>query len=179
MKKLIAVALMAFATTLSSFGQGSFDFNNGSSTVQVPIFAADGTTPLTGGLADFVWRPVGSSDAFQAFSSAAVPVAVGQFAPGFFFGGVVTLPVTGSVEVQVRAWTAASGGSWALASANPDGFIGTSSVVTVPLAVGTEQPISLANFGLNSFQMVAVPEPSTFALAGLGAAALLVFRRRK
>jgi len=33
--------------------------------------------------------------------------------------------------------------------------------------------------GMNSFGVFAVPEPSTFALAGLGAAALMAFRRKK
>jgi len=33
--------------------------------------------------------------------------------------------------------------------------------------------------GWSSFNIYIVPEPSTFALAGLGAAALLIFRRRK
>jgi len=32
---------------------------------------------------------------------------------------------------------------------------------------------------LTSFNLYFVPEPSSFALAGLGAAALLIFRRRK
>jgi hypothetical protein len=33
--------------------------------------------------------------------------------------------------------------------------------------------------GFSVFNAVAVPEPSTFALAGLGLASLLIFRRRK
>lgn len=33
--------------------------------------------------------------------------------------------------------------------------------------------------GFQTFQVVPVPEPSTFALAGLGLAGLLIFRRRK
>jgi len=33
--------------------------------------------------------------------------------------------------------------------------------------------------GLQSFSVVPTPEPSTFTLAGLGAAAMLIFRRRK
>jgi hypothetical protein len=37
---------------------------------------------------------------------------------------------------------------------------------------------SIAGQGLQSFS-IAVPEPASFALAGLGAAALLIFRRRK
>jgi hypothetical protein len=38
-----------------------------------------------------------------------------------------------------------------------------------------------ATTGFNGLvlEAVAVPEPSTFALAGLGAAALMIFRRRK
>jgi len=34
-------------------------------------------------------------------------------------------------------------------------------------------------YGLPDLQLVQAPEPSTFALAGLGAAALMIFRRRK
>ena len=37
---------------------------------------------------------------------------------------------------------------------------------------------SIPGEGLQSFSIV-VPEPASFALAGLGAAALLIFRRRK
>jgi len=38
---------------------------------------------------------------------------------------------------------------------------------------------SLAGQGMQSFAIANVPEPTTVALAGLGAAALLIFRRRK
>jgi hypothetical protein len=41
---------------------------------------------------------------------------------------------------------------------------------------GTTPGTTVQGFMLNT---VPVPEPSTFALAGLGAAALLIFRRRK
>jgi len=39
--------------------------------------------------------------------------------------------------------------------------------------------ISTTSGGMPSFSVFAVPEPSTFALAGLGAAALMAFRRKK
>jgi hypothetical protein len=44
--------------------------------------------------------------------------------------------------------------------------------------VGTTAPVPALS-GLQSFNIYYVPEPSTFALAGLGAAAMLIFRRRK
>lgn len=57
------------------------------------------------------------------------------------------------------------------------------------IAAGKSGPINVANIGgtggaptldgLQSFNLYFIPEPSTFALAGLGAAAMLIFRRRK
>jgi len=58
------------------------------------------------------------------------------------------------------------------------------------VAAGFSNPITLDVFGgginvspnldgLKSFNIYLVPEPSTMALAGLGAAAMLIFRRRK
>jgi len=35
------------------------------------------------------------------------------------------------------------------------------------------------NYWIDNVRLYVVPEPSTFALAGLGTAALLIFRRRK
>lgn len=42
-----------------------------------------------------------------------------------------------------------------------------------------EGAINMNNFGGNQFFTVVVPEPSTFALAGLGLASMLAFRRRQ
>jgi hypothetical protein len=40
-------------------------------------------------------------------------------------------------------------------------------------------PLGFSGSGMTAFGVSPVPEPTTFALAGLGAAALLIFRRRK
>jgi hypothetical protein len=69
-------------------------------------------------------------------------------------------------------WTGStlSGGSpeWLNATGNP----GASPPVT-PVA------FTYGAAGFNGLVLAPIPEPSTFALAGLGAAALLIFRRRK
>ncbi len=43
----------------------------------------------------------------------------------------------------------------------------------------TSTPLNFNGSGMLAFGVTPVPEPATFALAGLGAAAMLIFRRRK
>jgi hypothetical protein len=110
-------------------------------------------------------------------------------AAGFFAGGdaILTGVPAGSpvATVQVVAWDNASGqyGTWALAEAAwNQGLIaaGKSLAINVNAIGGGEPPNPSALLaGLQSFNIYFVPEPSTMALAGLGAAALLIFRRRK
>jgi len=85
--------------------------------------------------------------------------------------------------LELVAWDNSSGlySTWAQASvAWANGLI----------AAGRSNPINLASIGgdfntppntvgFQSFSVYLVPEPTTFALAGMGAAALLIFRRRK
>lgn len=54
---------------------------------------------------------------------------------------------------------------------------GTSGTFNLAAIGGTQPAPNL--IGLTSFNIFVVPEPSVMALAGLGAAALLIFRRRK
>jgi hypothetical protein len=94
--------------------------------------------------------------------------------PGVGEGQIATL--------QVRAWDNAGGTitTWAAATA-PGSTVasGSSSLFQSQALGGVSAPPNLV--GLLSFSLAggAVPEPSTFALAGLGAVALLIFRRRK
>lgn len=57
------------------------------------------------------------------------------------------------------------------AGANP----GVSQLFTINVTA----PPDAANHTIFPAFIIGIPEPSTFALAGLGAAALLLFRRRK
>lgn len=108
-------------------------------------------------------------------------------ASGFIAGVLATLSGVAldapSATVSVRAWDNTSGlyPTWAQASvAWNNGLIaaGMSDPVEVDNVGGTLNTPPIAT-NLRSFNIYFVPEPSTFALAGLGAAALLIFRRRK
>jgi hypothetical protein len=83
--------------------------------------------------------------------------------------------------LQMRVWPT-SFGSWANAvaafnSAQPGIFLGASPMFVLNLIGGSVNlPPQMTSV---SFNVVAAPEPSSFALAGMGLASLLIFRRRK
>jgi len=107
-----------------------------------------------------------------------------------------------TADFAVAGWSGSIGTSWAQAQAwwNNGNATGSSTTAgyfainplianDVPMAAsGGPYPATFANpptanvmygWGLNYYPTVVVPEPSTFAIAGLGAAAMLIFRRRK
>jgi len=106
-----------------------------------------------------------------------------------------TLPSGTIVDFLVRGWSANAGATWAEALAfynngNPsaDMYLGQSVIGNDLQLGGGPIPVS-GIFGVNPNQLNAgfnmglvpgvVPEPTSMVLAGLGAASLLLFRRRK
>jgi hypothetical protein len=121
-----------------------------------------------------------------AAASAAVSFRTGTGAGYFAPNSGATLSNVakdaGVATIQVVAWDNSSGlySTWALASnAWRNGLIaaGRSTLFNVS-NIGGDFNTAPYLVGLTSFNF-GVPEPSTMALAGLGAAALLIFRRRK
>jgi hypothetical protein len=95
---------------------------------------------------------------------------------GTFNGGsplTMGAPWDGSFAIEYYFWAQTMNGL----------YRGTSTLgINYTPTTGTTLPV--ATFGTNpgqvlGFTLTPVPEPSTFALCGLGAAALLLFRRRK
>jgi len=84
--------------------------------------------------------------------------------------GVINGWTSGSITVEIVAY---NGGDY-----NSSPARGHSSAFTMTPA-GTGTPTPAVASVMPGFSVFSVPEPSTFALAGLGAAALLAFRRKK
>jgi len=87
-----------------------------------------------------------------------------------------------SAMLQLVAWTG-NATDWASAYAaalqDPTLLVGWSATWNVTTTTGPIDTGFAINTGMAGFTIQPIPEPATMALAGLGAAALLIFRRRK
>ena len=152
------------------------------------LFVADAGTAAPVGNLDPAWQFVGGY-AYNSTSTSAS--AVGRLltstatVTGYGFGS--------TVNFIMRGWSANLGATWtdvkaSLGNANlsiPGYYLGTSALAVNTIlgggAIGTPTAFGSATTQIPGLVLdyVAVPEPSTFALAGIGAAAMLIFRRRK
>jgi hypothetical protein len=191
MKKTIIAGIAACAIGLvSAQAQGTFNFNNYSQNggAGSPV-TIQGSGQYIGSdyMAGFFYMAgtVNDLNAFQAgatLSTAATPFfgATGGGplvdGAGLFDGGEGVIPgAPGTYTIQVIAWT---GG----ANYNTATIRGGSSLLQVVTVTqgGTTPNNNLTTLAPFTVAPVAVvPEPSTFALAGLGLASLVIFRRRK
>lgn len=205
MKKILTIACLAAATSLS-YAQGFVNFGNSSTTL---ISAGGTATPgsSTSGFvfalfvapsgtvaADFT-NPVDVNDnRFQLAGAYNVnhATSVGRLATTAGQAVVSGTPGGSTVDFIIRGWSASAGATWAEALAAWNGgagatmYLGSSRIGNnVILGDGGGIPTpSLFGVGGNqvggfNLTLYPVPEPSSMALAGLGAASLLIFRRRK
>jgi hypothetical protein len=203
MKKLLLTLTVVTASALTMYGQGRVLFNNLTAPAGITVGAVNqgaggGTSGQNVGSTysiQLVWAPVGT----YASDAALYAAKLGESAAINFFGttgggptsdgaglfdaggqvpaaGINTMPA-GNYTMMARAWfnTGFNGYDASKAAGRNTGYVifnqaatafpaGAPNTVFTPFTVGTT--------GI-------IPEPSTFALAGLGAAALLFFRRRK
>ncbi len=135
----------------------------------VPSQMSVGTTVPFQTAATATARPAGTMVSLGAF---VVPGVPGNSTINWCFGAFSTEGGTVTTWAQALA---------AFASGDPNSQIGSGTVVTGTLLGGGANPAEPTTYGgWTSFSLVTpAPEPSTIALAGLGAAGLLLFRRRK
>lgn len=171
MKKLAILAAAAMMT-VGAYAQGTVNNANFvSGVLDAPVFDVDGTTRLAGAnyMAQLYAGPAGGS---LAAIGSPVAFKTGSGA-GYFLGGAATIPTVApgaNADIKIVAFQGASEAS-AVAT-------GSSSVFTVQTGGAGNPPGLPANLvGLTSFSLQ-VPEPSTIALGILGAAALLLRRRK-
>lgn len=201
MKKSIITVLAAVAVAATSYGQGTVTFANTAAThVRIQTSPNDPTLismPVGGGAVQLLWAPVGTTD-LELFNPVQTPATANTTADGItrfvtavgrFSGGAATVPgisAGGIAALVVRGWTG-DYANWAEASAAAllgEAQIGWSSIFTIdtgdPTSIPSGTPTALtAAGGFTGLELAYVPEPSSMALAGLGAASLLIFRRRK
>jgi len=201
MKKLaVTLALAAIAT--STFAQGLVKFANNATTL-VSYGQQGGALTATTPGASFYYAllvaPMGTVDPL-AFSFAGIyatnsaATTGGRFQGGSLLGVSVAGWAAGeSRSFEIAGWSANLGATWnpAWLTTHPGGsqdYFGVSAIgaglaggtdsngASIPaLALVGAAPSISSGWGMTSV----VPEPGTMALAGLGAAALMIFRRRK
>ena len=203
MKKLI-LTLTLVAAVVSAYGQGTVAFSNNA--LSRNSLGTSGQVATTAGLLKYgLWYGVGSAG---AVNTTAAPWVIGvnsttglgliaSSADGKTALGNVSLGTDTSVNEQdvwatIIAWSAQYADWQAGKAAFDAGTIGTAFFQWAPVNLNSlgnpaisGVPIWEGATGTNprlfnaAVIPVAVPEPTSFALAGLGAAALLIFRRRK
>jgi hypothetical protein len=205
MKKALATITLALAS-LTMFGQGRVAFNNVSgaadATVAVTIInnpaqahpgeGAAGAYVGSDYSVQLLWAPqaayadeasflaavVGSSGAIPFIgATGGGPTVDGA---GLFDAGTVPNPVgttmpAGAYTMQAQAWY--NGGQYGTYTAAKNAVvnIGQGSMFNM---TATAFPSTINTTPITAFSVATVPEPTTFALAGLGAAALMFARRR-
>lgn len=208
-KHIIALVALGIACTASSvLGQGQLNYSirvTGSIVGHVydtRLSASQGTTQISGntaaetqpgsqtydgpvlqgtGFSAQLWAANGAGQAIDLLTPVAGSIV--GFRSGATLGGTIVpltldiaqVPVGGTGTFMLRAWDNAGGTITSYAEAAVRGQSALFNVAS--LTTNPNIPPNMAEF--QSFNIYAVPEPSTFILAGLGAASLLIFRRRK
>jgi hypothetical protein len=183
MKKLILSTILTLGTAAGLLAQGTVTFESATSTGSITEVNGSGPSPAAGTYQVALLWAAGTSPVAQG-SLTQLAVFTGNF-QGYISDattistGVATTGGTPAI-FEVQGWTG-NFASYAAAVAGGAAFVGE----TAEFVNNTGNPNPPATAPVNTtgwngnLILVATPEPGTIALGGLGAAALLLFRRRK
>jgi hypothetical protein len=177
MKKLI-ITLAALTVTVAAYGQGAVTFNNRvTGVVDARVMLPDGKGAGAGFTAQLIGGPAGTAvDKLVALTpSTTFRENAAGTAQGYVNAVDVTVPGVAAGSQATLVMRAYNGSDYASSALK-----GQSAAITIALGGGTLPPANLA--GLQGFSIsgsaVVIPEPSTIALGVLGAALLLIRRRK-
>jgi hypothetical protein len=194
MKKTLAT-LTFCALAVGAFAQGKVLFGNANHPVTLssdPSLVKAGYTPNTaapqagapndvlGLLTAQLWA--GTSAGNMTLQSTVTGAGLAGLPDGIFRNTPVTLTgvPAGPIFFQIYLWETTAGG-WTQASTGTGLWYGSTAVHTATAGSFAANPLDNAGWPAGPITLTAnpIPEPSTFVLAGLGIASLLLFRRRK
>jgi hypothetical protein len=187
MKKTLTT-LAIIGASFGAFAQGTVVFENSAGSGNITLnnlttLATPGTYTLAllFNSATSGTIPLSSLTAVASYT----PTAANNDGPGYFYdpSTVNTLSGSGSGTFEVAGWMGTQYTTYAQALTAGVPISYTAEFVN---AMGNPNPPATAPIPLSGGGgvwdgnlVITAPEPSTFALGGLGAAALLLFRRRK
>jgi hypothetical protein len=168
----------SLAVASSAFAQGTIFVNNFDAFQ--PIQLDDGTGAVDAPSSGTLFQILTGSSRTAVVPSGASPDGVltlnagldGFFDWGF---GATAIEANTTGPIEMRAWI---GGDGTFDGAAYRGVLSWNQLVGGPIPPPPNTPQAVALNMPGPLVMQIIPEPSTFALAGLGAAALLIFRRR-
>lgn len=199
MKKILVTLTAVAVSALTMYGQGRVLFNNYVSGNAITVGADN-----MGAIGGAAGANVGANYSIQVLWSAGTFADMGAFlasgpqsstpvaffgatggspgtdGAGLFDGGTVALNgAAGTYTMLARGWYNGGVNSTYAAALAANANAGESALFTI---AATAAPTPAPNTTFAAFTVGTtgiIPEPSTFVLAGLGIASLLLFRRRK
>lgn len=194
MKKLILSTMLTVGFAGAVLAQGSVYFDTSANTSTDPSATSGGQWFLqNGGTTSLLATDVNAELLGGTSATSLAPLATLLLSNGSATGDITfygngsfsdqsgnpysVAGATTSAYFQIEAWT---GNYSSYAAAVTGGaFTAQTAPFQNPVAVAPTPAPSLTGNPAVVLSVTSTPEPGTFALAGLGAAALLIFRRRK
>jgi PEP-CTERM motif len=190
MKRTLLSVLFVAGLVAGVYGQGTVSFQNAVGGVGGMVYNQFTNNPFNGTLSlELFYGPVGDTEAqILALNTGTVFLNATVTAGKFFDGTTVVTtgaPGTGTTDpvnrvgLVITAWTGSAVNYQAsLIAAAPHFSTFEFDNPTGGAGVPSATPANLVNW-LASNPLGVIPEPGTIVLGGLGAAVLLLFRRRK